>query len=77
MEGVLYFSVLALLLGTLGIYLDFIIGKLAKREIPYFEFAFPYHTFILLLTILFTIGVLLPPIISQLQLNNQAKKVIK
>ncbi|MGO5237626.1 FtsX-like permease family protein [Bilifractor sp. LCP21S3_E12] len=73
MEGVLYFSVLASLLGTLGIYLDFIIGKLAKREIPYFEFAFPYHTFILLLTIFFTIGVLLPPIISQLQLN-QAKK---
>jgi len=74
MEGVFYFSVLALLLGTLGIYLDFIIGKLAKIEIPYFEFAFPYHTFILLLTIFFTIGVLLPPIISQLQLNNQAKK---
>ena len=74
MEGVLYFSALALLLGTLGIYLDFIIGKLAKREIPYFEFAFPYHIFILLLTIFFTIGVLLPPIISQLQLNNQAKK---
>lgn len=73
-EGVLYFSVLALLLGTLGIYLDFSIGKLAKREIPYFDFVFPYHTFILLLAIFFTIVVLLPPIISQLQLNNQAKK---
>ncbi len=59
-EGMIYFASLASLLATLGIYLDFFIGKLAKKEIPYFAFVFPYHVFLAMLAILFAISISLP-----------------
>ena len=67
MEGLIYFAALASLLASAGIYLDVIIGKLAKKNIFYFEFTFPYHTFFILLAIFFTISVSLPPILSHMQ----------
>jgi putative ABC transport system permease protein len=66
MEGLIYFAILASLLSTVGIYLIFFIGKLVKKEIPYFEFAFPAHIFLLLLAVFFAISVLLPAVISQI-----------
>lgn len=64
MEGLIFFGILSSLLATVGIYLIHIIEILAKKEIAYFVFSFPYHIFFLLLFILLIISVLLPLAIS-------------
>jgi putative ABC transport system permease protein len=67
MEGLIYFAALASLLITVGIYLDFAIGKLVQKGILYFEFVFPYHVFFVLLALLFMISFVLPLLIGRIQ----------
>ena len=73
MQGLIYFAALASLLGTVGIYLDIVIGKLAKKDISYFTFAFPYPVFFTLLAIFFTISVSLPLIINRIPSATHSK----